>query len=69
MKTANGLLREKILLITALTLILISTPALLFGQNKVNQRDFDIVVTCTEYIGDGKMRAHFGYENREKKTR
>lgn len=32
-----------------------------------NKDDVNIVVTCVEYIGDGKIRASFGYENTGKR--
>ena len=46
------------------------TPNLLSAQKggKGNKSDVNIVVSCTEYIGEGKMRVHFGYENPGKKT-
>ena len=55
-----------------ITLLFLS-PLDLFGQNgkgkvKSSIYDVDIVLSCTEYIGDGTIVAHFGYENKGKKT-
>ncbi len=46
-------------------------PADLFGQKGKGGRksnDVYIVLSCIEYIGDGEVVAHFGYENTGKKT-
>ena len=41
----------------------------LLAQNgNGSDKEFTIVVSCTEYIGNGKILAHFGYENPGKKT-
>ena len=54
----------KILLIV-LTFVALSAPMDLYGQK---DKDINIVVSCTEYIGNGTLRVHFGYENPGKKT-
>ena len=50
-----------------ITLLFLS-PLELFGQKNSKYNDIYIVLSCTEYIGDGKAVAHFGYENAGKKT-
>ncbi len=65
----NRSLRLLTFIIIALAFL---NPLVLFGQ-KVNgngnsKYDLDIVLSCTEYIGDGTIVAHFGYENKGKKT-
>ena len=52
-----------------ISLLFLSTPDLR-GQNGNggNKNDINIVVTCTEYVGNGKLVAYFGYENTGKKT-
>ena len=52
--------------------LLFLPPLDLFGQNgkgngNSSKIDVDIVLSCTEYIGDGTIVAHFGYENKGKK--
>jgi len=38
------------------------------GGKGGSKNDVYITVSCVEYIGDGKMKVHFGYENPGKKT-
>ena len=43
-------------------------PLDLFGQNgngngNGNNKEINILVSCVEYIGDGQLKVHFGYEN------
>jgi len=45
-----------------------SLPLDLFGQNgngngNGNNKEINILVSCVEYIGDGQLKVHFGYEN------
>ncbi len=47
------------------SIVLFSTPDNLYGQKN---SEINIVVSCTEYIGNGTLRVHFGYENPTKKT-
>ena len=38
------------------------------GNGNGNNKDINILVSCVEYIGDGQLKVHFGYENPSKKV-
>jgi len=67
MKIAPDSFLNKTQLITTLILCMLSIPMLSFGQ-KNEKPKFEIVVNCVEYAGNGKFKAHFGYDNPGKKT-
>ncbi len=59
--------RIQILSIFSLAFIFLF-PWAAYAQKGPNKDNIDIVVNCTEYIGDGKLKAHFGYVNTGKKS-
>ena len=59
--------RLQILTVLYLAFILLF-PSGLHAQKGPDKDNINIVVSCTEYIGDGKIKAHFGYVNTGKKT-
>lgn len=71
-KIYNLYIRLQFLSFVLITSLFLSPPDL-FGQNgkgngNGSKYDVDIVLSCTEYIGNGTIVAHFGYENKGKKT-
>ncbi len=50
-----------------LLLFLSLLPLLSVGQNASPGQDILPILECTEYIGNGKFRANFGYDNLNKK--
>lgn len=68
MKHAIGHMQIKLFWIIICIFCFLSVPTLLHAQNGTNKNDIYIMVSCTEYIGEGKMVAHFGYDNQNKKT-
>lgn len=49
-------------------IIVLVLLALSLAEIKAQKKAFNIVLSCTEYVGDGQLRAHFGYDNPSKKT-
>jgi hypothetical protein len=67
MKYANEPSQKRILWISALIFCIISIPNVSSAQKGGSKNDVYIMVSCTEFIGDGKVVAYFGYENTGKK--
>ena len=64
MKNQLKLYKKLHLLSLSLFLFALQVPFDLYGQKK----EINIVVSCTEYIGNGTFIAHFGYENTDVET-
>lgn len=64
MKNAPLSFQNKTQIVTALIICFLSIPILSFGQKN---KEVNIVVSCVEYIGEGKFKAHFGYDNTSSK--
>ena len=55
--------------------LILAIPLDLLGQNgngngngNGNNKEINILVSCVEYIGDGQLKVHFGYENPSNKV-
>ncbi len=65
--------RFQLLSLIIITLVFL-TPLDLFGQkgngngNGNGNKEINIIASCVEYIGDGQLKVHFGYENPSNKT-
>ena len=49
--------------------LILAIPLDILGQKgNGNNKEVNILVSCVEYIGDGQLKVHFGYENPSNKT-
>ena len=64
MKNQLKLYKKLHLLSLSLLVLALQFPFDLYGQKK----EINIVVSCTEYLGNGTFIAHFGYENTNTET-